>query len=153
MIRWETCQREFAPDGALRDLYVQGTRVEDWQRLLDTLRRRYSLEYFVDNLPQPMPAIADEAFKLRDKASISLRIRTGRIAVQAHFFTPDEIEFDIDPREVDSQASLDELLGFVQLVGDTLGKEVRLSYENDGQRPFITYQPSERAFQYRELAP
>lgn len=69
-----------------------------------------------------------------------------------HFFTTTEIEFDISPREVTSQAALDELLGFLRLVGDTLGRAVIMSYESDEQHPFITYEPSTREFQYHEVA-
>lgn len=152
MIRWDTCRREFEPDGALRDIYVHDTTIEHWRTLFDVLRATYRLEYSVDGTSRPLPAIVDEAFTTRDTASPSLHFRVGGIVVACHFFTTTEIEFDISPREVTSQAALDELLGFLRLVGDTLGRAVIMSYESDEQHPFITYEPSTREFQYHEVA-
>jgi hypothetical protein len=152
MIRWDTCRREFEPDGALRDIYVHGTTIAHWRTLFDVLRATYTLEYSVDGTARPLPTIVDEAFTTRDTASPSLHFRVGGIVVACHFFTTAEIEFDISPREVTSQATLDELLGFLRLVGDTLGRAVIMSYESDERHPFITYEPSRREFQYHEVA-
>ena len=152
MIRWDTCRREFEPDGALRDIYVRSTTIEHWRTLFVALRASYALEYSVDGTARPLPAVVDEAFTTRDTASPSLHFRVGGIVIACHFFTTDEIEFDISPREVTSQTALDELLGFLRLVGDTLGRAVAMSYESDEQHPFITYEPSRREFQYHEVA-
>ena len=152
MIRWDTCRREFEPDGALRDIYVRSTTIEHWRTLFVALRASYALEYSVDATARPLPAVVDEAFTTRDTASPSLHFRVGGIVIACHFFTTDEIEFDISPREVTSQTALDELLGFLRLVGDTLGRAVAMSYESDEQHPFITYEPSRREFQYHEVA-
>ena len=152
MLRWDTCRREFEPDGGLRNIYVHGTTIEHWQTLFDALRATYALEYSVDGTARPLSAVVDEAFTTRDTASPSLLFRVGGIVVACHFFTTDEIEFDISPREVTSQAALDGLLGFLRLVGDTLGRAVIMSYESDEQHPFITYEPSRREFQYHEVA-
>lgn len=152
MIRWDACRREFEPDGALRDIYVYGTTIDHWRTLFDALRATYVLEYSVDGTARPLPTIVDETFTTRDTASPSLHFRVGGILVACHFFTTTEIEFDISPREVASQAALNELLGFLRLVGDTLGRMVIMSYESDGQHPFITYEPSKRGFQYHEVS-
>jgi hypothetical protein len=152
MIRWDTCRREFEPDGTLRDIYVHSTTIEHWRTLFDALRATYALEYSIDSSARPLPAVVDEAFTTRDTASPSLRFLVGGIVVACHFFTTVEIEFDISPGEVTSQAALDELLGFLRLVGDTLGKAVGLSYEGHAQHPFITYEPSKREFQFHEVA-
>jgi hypothetical protein len=150
MIRWEKCRRDFEPDGALRDIYIQGTTIEHWRTLFDMLRRDYDLEFQVDSTPHEIPTAVDEAFTIRDMASPMLRFRVGGIVVISHFFMTDEIAFDIDPREVTSQSVLDELLGFLRRVGDTVGRTVILTYESDEQHPFITYEPSRREFKYHE---
>jgi hypothetical protein len=152
MIRWDACRQEFEPDGALRDIYVHGTTIEHWRKLFDALRANYDLEYSADGAARPLPAAVDEAFTTRGTACPELHFRLGVIVVVCHFFTTDEIEFDISPCEVTSQAVLDELLGFLRLVGDTLGKAVIISYENDAQHPFITYESSRREFQYHKFA-
>lgn len=152
MISWETCRRDFEPDGALRDIYVHGTSIDHWRTLFDMLRRDYDLEFFVDSTGREIPIAVDEAFAIRDTASPMLRFRIGGIVIVCHFFTTDEIEFDVDPREVTSQAALDELLGFLRRVGDTVGRAVILTYESDERHPFISYEPSRREFEYREYA-
>jgi hypothetical protein len=150
MIRWETCRRDFEPDGALRDIYVHGTSIEHWRTFYGMLRATDGLEYSVDGKPRDLPASADDAFAARSTSNPMLRFRVGTATVVCHFFTVDEIEMDIDPREVTSQAALDELLGFLRRVGDTVGRTVILTYENDEQRPFITYEPGRREFEYHE---
>lgn len=151
MIRWETCRRDFEPEGALRDIYVRGATIEDWRAVFDMLRRTYDLEFLVDSDPRALPTTVDEAFAIQVTASPVLRFCVGGIVVISHFFIAEEIDFEIDPREVTSQASLDELLGFLRRVGDTVGKAVILTYESSEQRPFITYEPSRREFQYHEF--
>jgi hypothetical protein len=66
----------------------------------------------------------------------------GGIQVACHFFIESEIEFDLWPREVDSQEQLDKLLQFICLIGDTVRKTVSLCFESFAQYPIITYDPS-----------
>ncbi len=153
MIHWDTCRREFEPDGALRDIYVFDTTIKHWQTLFDVLRATYTLEYSVDHTPHPVPATVEEVFDNRNNtASPSLNFHVGGILVACHFFTTTAIEFDICPRKVNSEAALYELLGLLRLVGDTLGKAVIISHEFDEQHPFITYEPSKNEFQYQAVA-
>jgi hypothetical protein len=146
MISWDTCRDHFEPDGGLRDIFVRSTTIEDWRLHYQSLRATYPLEYFVDGQPQQPPATVDEALAARSTASPMLRFRVGGITIVCHFFTPDEIEMDLDPCEVSSPAAFDSLLTFLQFTGDKLGKSVTLCYEGDDEHPFITYQPSSGSF-------
>jgi hypothetical protein len=150
MIGWETCRHFFEQDGGLRDIYVCDTTIEDWRTTFELLRRDYDLEFLVDSSPRELPATVDEAFAIREEASPSLRWRIGEIVVLCHFFTTEEIEFDIDSREVTSQEALDQVFDFMKRVGDTLGKPVILNYENDRQPPLISYEPGRGEFAYCE---
>ena len=148
MIRWETCRREFDPDGALRDIYVHDTDIEHWRKLFAALRRTQSLEYSVDGQSRPIPATADEIFATRITASPSLRFRISGIVVACHFFCTEQIEMDVDPREVTSAAAFDEFLGLLRFIGDTVGRRVIVTYESDEQHPFISYNSDSRGFEY-----
>lgn len=75
-----------------------------------------------------------------------MRFRTGGILVVFHFFTPEEIECDIDPREVSGQASLDALLGFKRRLGDLTRKPAALTPENVPDEPIISYDPESSSF-------
>ncbi|WP_166827857.1 hypothetical protein [Thalassoroseus pseudoceratinae] len=152
MIRWDTCRQEFEPDGALRDIYVLDTTIKHWQILFDVLRASYTLEYSVDHTAQPVPLTVDEVFDTRNTASPFLRFYVGGILVACHFFGTTAIEFDISPRDVTSEVALNELLGYLRLVGDTLGKAVIVSHEFDELNPFITYEPSRKEFLFQSVS-
>ena len=145
-IRWETCGRNFEPDGVLRDIYVRETSSEDWRSVFAMLGREYELEFYVDGVARPVPTGVEEVFTIRKIANPLLRFAVRNVVVCCHFFDFEEIEFDIDPRDVRSQEALDSLLGFMRRVGDTVAKPVILTYENDREHPFISYDPGQRAF-------
>ena len=155
MIRWETCKRafsEFIGEGSLRDIYVLDTTIEDWRTLFAQLQIRFKLSYVVDGTDRQLPLTVDEIFATREQACPTLSFLVGDIWVVTHFFTPDEIEFDIAARDVTSQASLDHLLGFLQLIGDTVRRTVLLTPENDERHPCITYNPVQGEFAFYKSA-
>jgi hypothetical protein len=141
MVAWSVYHQAFDWDGSLRDIYVQETTIEDWRVLFAALRQAYRLEYAVDGETRPLPQQVDEIFATTGDAACTLYLHTVGVLFASHFFTVDEIEFDIDPREVASQAALDAVTDFLQLIGDTLGKRVLLTEENAVDRVLITYDP------------
>ena len=54
--------------------------------------------------------------------------------IACHFFTPDEIELDLDPAEVSSQGAMDSVLRFMGCLGSCLGRDVTLTEENSPER-------------------
>jgi hypothetical protein len=148
LILWDECCGDFAPDGALRDIHIQQTRIAHWNQLLKTLRDKYRAEYFIDGLSCAVPADAEAIFSIRESATTLLRVQVGAATLAYHFFAIDEIEFDVDPREVNSQPSLDQLLEFVKLIGDCVAKQVTMTYENDREHPFISYDPKDAGMSY-----
>jgi hypothetical protein len=130
-IAWETVRDEFAFDGSWRDIYVFGTTIVDWQRALDAIRLAgYKLTYFVADQPTEMPTRAVAAFPLPDESIRLLSVLFAGVLANCHFFTDEEIEFDIDPREVKGQQELSALLGFMQCLAQGTDKEVVLTAEN-----------------------
>jgi hypothetical protein len=153
MIPWDTCKEDFRWDGSLRDIYVTPASLTDWRTVYPVLRDYPDVEYSVDHIVQQPPATVEQVFAVRPLVGPMLRFRVGRTLVVFHFFSHDEIECDIDPREVVSQSDLDALLGFVRLLGDTVHRLVMLTPENGREHPIITYEPKSREFQYHEVAP
>jgi hypothetical protein len=127
MIHWQTCKKDFEWDGSWRDIYVFKTTLDDWRALCACLRAAYELGFQIDGITQPFPPAPEEVFAIRKQGSPLLRVRVGGILVACHFFTPEQMEFDIDPREVTSQSDLDALLGFLRRVGDAVGKPVAVT--------------------------
>ena len=142
MDEWERYKDAFAWDGSLRDLYVHGTNEHDWQAMLTFLRSSaYALHFSVDGEPRPLPGRVADIFALGADAHTALRVDGDHLALMCHFFTPDEIEFDLHPRAIDSQAQYSRLLGFIRALGHAVGKAVVLTPENCPDYPYVRYDP------------
>jgi hypothetical protein len=130
-LAWEAVRTEFAFDGGWRDVYVFGTDMTAWQQMIDWLRASgYDLSYFRDGQPATLPALATDAFPVEGECDRLLSVRFCGVLANCHFFTSEEIEFDIDPREVVGQTELDGLFGFMGCLAEAVGRDVILCPEN-----------------------
>lgn len=150
-------QEVFYLDGSLRDIYVLGTSEDDWQALLTYLRMSpYPVEYLQGGeMLGSLPEHASDIFALRDENSplSELRIDRDRLGLNCHFFTPDEIEFDLDPKDFQHEEQVASLLDFMRTIGRVLNKPIILTGENDVQGPLFRYDPATNAdtWLYEEL--
>jgi hypothetical protein len=145
VIDWESVKAEFASDGSWRDVYVLNCTITDWAAIWRTLRNSPGARFFVDGQRHDPPIQVEEAFGLRASASPMLHVKVGRMLLVFHFFTDCEIECDLDPREVQGQADLDALLGFIREIGDLTGKNAIITPENRSDAPFLEYDPKTSA--------
>jgi hypothetical protein len=151
-LAWEAVQSEFLFDGGLRDIYVLGTDMAGWQRMLDGLRSAdYDLRYFRDNNPTELPARAEDEFTNEREYCSLLSVQFGGILANCHFFCFEEIEFDIDPQEVSGQAQLDALLEFMQCLAAAVGQDAILCPENLPKNVIIRVTP-EGYFEHRAVS-
>ena len=128
---WQTVREEFTFDGSWRDIYVLRTTIADWQRMLDAIRAaRYTLVYFRNDERTELPGDASEVFPIPGECDRRLSVWVSDVQANCHFFTVEEIEFDIDPREVKGQQQLDDLFGFMRCLAESTGKEAVLTAEN-----------------------
>jgi hypothetical protein len=148
MINWEMCRQEFAPDGALRDIYVLETNIEHWRKLFRILTSAYKVEYSVNGNIQQLPSSVDEILKSRGVAQPLMRFQLAGATIACHFFCFERIELDIDPREVNSETTFNGLIGLLKLIGDGLNKPAIMTQENNEKDPFLSYEPSKRDFLY-----
>ena len=140
-ITWEDCREAFKEDGSLRDIYVKGASVADWERLFRFLvDGEFNLSYTRDAKPANLPSHAAQILQDRS-SSHNLMISIGNLTPNCHFFTEEEIELDIDPHEVHSQLELDLILSFMRNLGTLLSKEVILTEENSGDFVWFRYVP------------
>jgi hypothetical protein len=148
-IAWETVCDEFAFDGSWRDIYAFGTTIADWQRMFDAIRSAdYRLTYFRSDKPIEMPTNARDAFPLPDECDRRLSVWCGDVLANCHFFTVEEIEFDIDPREVKGQKELNALFGFMRFLAQAAEKEVVLTAENMREIVVLRVFPGKPAIEY-----
>jgi hypothetical protein len=108
---WEQVAGEFTFDGGRRDIVVLHADLHARQRVLDRLRQApYELAYYRSGNRVDLPPAATDAFPLAGEADRMLSVKFADLLLNCHFFTPAEIEFDLDPREVRAQRQWDALL-------------------------------------------
>jgi hypothetical protein len=129
-VNWEQYQNEFEWDGSLRDVYIFKTSPDNWQKLLDFIRAgRYTFGYKIDGDAVALPERAATIFECENYRSL-LSVIVGNLLLNCHFFTVDEIEFDLDPREVKGERDLEELFNFLRKLCQILNKQTVLTPEN-----------------------
>jgi hypothetical protein len=141
---WEKIAPDFAPDGSVRDIYVLGAGLPDWQRVVDALRASATdLVYLVDDIPTELPSRVEDALAEWQRGRTPLlRFQVGTVAVLSYFFTPDEVEFSFRPEQVAGLDRLEPLLEFMEMLGELTGKEVILTPESLPASPIFRLDPS-----------
>jgi hypothetical protein len=152
MVSWDQCKEDFRQDGSLRDIYITPATLADWRAIYPALCNFPELEFSVDGVVQPPPATVDEVFTIGTSARPMLRFSVGRVLVVFHFFGDEEVECDVSPHEITSQADLVALLSFVGQLGDLTGRHVLITPENCREQPFITYYPDSKTFEHHKIS-
>jgi hypothetical protein len=141
-MNWSDIASEFEWDGSWRDVYVVGATVEDWQRVLDALSTLSSRpSFFANGEPAPMPARVADVFEQRETSSFLLTLDVGNVGLKCHFFDAEEIEFDLDPREIKGPAELKAVSDFMTLLADQTGKTAILTHENTKSAVILSVAP------------
>lgn len=94
----------FHKDGSLRDVYIHGTTLSDWEQFVDFIRQ--------------VPG-----------SKLSFR-----------WDHEEEIELDLDPRQITESADADRVFEFITALGKRLRKEVHLTEENSPE--LVLYTPT-----------
>lgn len=148
-MKWEDYKVEFEFDGSWRDIYVLNTAVSDWQLLFDFLRSDiYEYSCTTGEEKTILPFFAKEVFEADYEFKPLLKVNVDSVILNCHFFTDEEIEFDIDPREILSERQAEAIFTFMRQIGQTLNKEVVLTPENLQDAPIFKFLPSVGEIQY-----
>ena len=119
----------FKPDaGTLLDIMVFNVQVKDWQHLLASLSKRYSLFYSEDGVSKSLPH-ADSIFQARLQRSVMLEIMLPGFTLNSYFFLDSEIEIDLRPEDINSEEKAAAVFEFMMDISKYLGKEVFLTPE------------------------
>lgn len=137
-MRYLDLEVEFEVDGSLRDIYAFNTTVDDWNRLLTLAPSLGEIAYFCDGEEATLPTTANSIFEDVDHAHL-LRIDLGGPVINTHFFQTDEIELDLDPCEVASQADLDLVLNFCASIGREIKRDIRITPEALPEIVYLCY--------------
>jgi hypothetical protein len=142
-VRWDDVREWFDPEanGSLPDVCVRGTTIADWQGLIDLIRSQgWAVEYSEDGRILRLPDRAEDLLDRHDGAGVVLKVSPAP-EVELIFFpyAAEQIDGDVDLRELQGQERLDILCGFLRDVGRALGKPVWMTPEAIPDRPLLEY--------------
>ncbi len=132
--QWEKARWIFERDGALRDIYVQYTNLDDWLHVIDGLNSNYTLVYGPGETGEKITRIDPEYIakylcrQVEEGSSASIEV--GDIIINCHFFAVDEIEFDVAPEEISNEHAFKLLLDFMRDISRFTQKSVIFTQEN-----------------------
>ena len=130
-------------DGSLRDVYFYGADLDRWCKLIE-FASSHRFTYAADGEAAEFPGVM-EVFRLRD-TSHCLSIWIGDACANCHFFVADEIELDLDPREVLGPNEHGALLAFVERAANAIGLNAVIAPEGAKNFPFLTFDVNEQTW-------
>jgi len=140
---WDDVSSFFDPDlmGSLPDVRVPDASVEDWQAVLDLVAEKgWKCQYSEGETGLPVPRA--EAVLSRPAGSECQDLRvwpTAEVLAIFRFHSDDEVDFDVDLRELQGQEGLDVFCGFLREIGRRLGKPVLMDPEGDHGHPVLGF--------------
>ncbi|WP_326729133.1 hypothetical protein [Streptomyces phaeochromogenes] len=140
---WDDVSCFFDPDsvGLLPDVRVANTSVEDWQAVLDLVAEKgWKCQYSEGEAVLPVPRAEGVLSRPADAECPELRVwLSADVLAIFRFHAADEIDFDVDLRELQGQERLDVFCGFLREIGRRLGKPVLMDPEGDYGHPALGF--------------
>lgn len=140
---WDDVQYFFDLDemGTLPDVRVPDTSVEDWQAVLDLISASgWKCQYSEGAVVMPVPRAEAVLSRPADAECPDLRVwPAADVLVIFRFHAPEEIDFDVDLRELQGQQRLDVFCGFLRAIGRRLGKPVLMDPQGDDGHPVLGF--------------
>lgn len=146
---WELVSAGFEPDGALRDINIRNTTIADWQAVINVLTTHVpGLEYRMAGEAVDPPTDISRVFRRQTSdVGFELYVPMGMTTLNCHFFTEDEVEFDLDPREMKPEFFAT-LVDFFRLLGEATTKPVLLTMENMPEAVIMRFEPATGMVEY-----
>lgn len=141
-MNWQTIKEEiYYWDGSWRDIYVLDTTWEDWRKWILLVNQTYEVTFYNGLTQQVEIGINAEAVfsYLTGKTDLinSATIKLEGITIKCHFFTDEEIEIDIDPREIVLIEDHNLLINYMTTVSICLNKPVIMTAESSQDTIYI----------------
>ncbi|MFD0224390.1 hypothetical protein ACWGPD_15225 [Streptomyces hirsutus] len=127
--------------GALPDVRVPDASMEDWQAVLDLVGESdWKFQYSEGETVLPMPRAEAVLSRPADAECPELRVwPSDDVLAIFRFHAVEEIDFDVDLRELQGQERLDVFCGFLRAIGRRLGKPVLMDSEGDYGHPVLGF--------------
>ena len=122
-------------DGSWRDLYILNTSLDDNLKWTNYVNENYRIEWF-NGLTQKNDTKIDfevikEFWSENHDLCSTAKVFIDKIQINNHFFDDDEIENDIDPREINSIEDHEIIVKYMTDLSQLLDKPIILTPEND----------------------
>jgi hypothetical protein len=124
-------------DGSLRDVYFTDTGIEQWKKFLQSIQE-FQYQYSFDGDAKEISPV-ETIFSNREGHHV-LSIHVSGVTVNCHFFVVDEIELDIDPREVKGQFEHEGILKFIESLSMAIDRPASLTPENGFETPYLYFE-------------
>ncbi|MFB7270760.1 hypothetical protein [Streptomyces sp. NPDC056244] len=140
---WDDVKCFFDPDlmGSLPDVRVPGVSVEDWQAVLDLVAERgWQCQYSEGETVLPLLRAEVVLSRPVDAECPNLRVwLAADVLAIFRFHADDEVDFDVDLRELQGQDRLDVFCGLLREIGRRLGKPVLMDPEGGHGHPVLGF--------------
>jgi hypothetical protein len=139
-------------DGSWRDIYVLETSLDDNLSWTNYVNENYRIEWFNGLTQKDEGKIDFEVIRQfwngnQDLCSTA-KVFIEHIQINNHFFVHNEIENDIDPREVNSIEEHDKIVKYMSDLSLLLDKPIILTPEND--KEIVLIKVSKSGIEYAE---
>ncbi len=139
MDRWNNLKSHFEQDGSLRDIIVTSESRDSWELFFAALKSaEYSHAFTHDGNIATLPDSIDSIWKLQNTDPTLLSVQVGELLVNCHFFKSYEIEFDIDPKDINSETDFVVLLNFLSWLNKSIKSSVVLTHEGSREEVILS---------------
>lgn len=134
---WSDIKWIFESDGSLRDIYVQDVSWTDWEIVIELLNKQYQLTCAGISQIDKKYVFEYLTGESRNKGVSIAEIQLEGIRVHCYFFLMDQIEFDVNPKEINSIQDFEKLEALMIDVSKATEKQVTLTGESNPTFPLI----------------
>ncbi|WP_431930801.1 hypothetical protein [Nonomuraea jabiensis] len=148
-LSWDDVKVLFDPEvnGALPDVVVEGTAVEDWQAVVDLVRAQgWQYAYSVGGEPMELSSVVDMVAAAYGAGTSELRVTPElrvwpipEVLMIFRMYQTESIDFDVNLRELQGQERLDVLVDVFRAIGRRLGKSVLMNAEGSPDHPDLAF--------------
>jgi len=134
MIWTKLKEKIYFEDGSLRDIYINDFSTEKWRQWIDHVNNNHKVTW-INPKTGKQGEIIDfgvilEFWESRDSEhSPTATIHINDIRLNTFFFTPDQFDSDIDPKEINSIDDHNAIVSYLKALSKLFGKEVIVTEE------------------------
>ena len=127
MKQWSEIQSEFKTDGFLRDIYAENINQSIWEKFIVGVKGSgWHFEFSHGNKDRDLPDDLYTIKKLQETDPTTLKLWIDEnVQLNCYFFIETEIELDVSPNEIQTEAAYSQLVGFLKWLSGVTGSEVK----------------------------